>query len=293
MKLGLGLNDFAWPVAPDRVGPSLAEIAQAGEAAGFDSITVMDHVWGHPWTGGAEAPVLECYATMAFLAAHTTRVKLLALATPISYRYPGMLAKTVTTLDVLSGGRAGLGIGIGDYEDEARGLGIPYPPLSERYELLEETVQICLRMWSGEQGDNRPFVGWHVRLERTLNLPQSLSRPHPPIMIAGSGERRTLPLVARYADACNVRPGPEIPRQLDVLRRLCDTEGRDYDAIEKTCPYRFDVGEDGAKVGELIEQLRGFAEMGIETVLGRVVDEYQITPIEIMGREVIPAVAEF
>jgi F420-dependent oxidoreductase-like protein len=289
----LHINDFAWPVAPDRLGATVAEIAQAGEAAEFDTIAVMDHVWQHPYGGGGpEGPVLECYATLAYVAAQTSRAKLLALATPVSYRFPGMLAKTMTTLDVLSGGRAWLGIGVGDYEEEARGLGIPYPPLAERYELLEETLQVCLRMWSGEHGDDRPYHGEYVQLERALNAPQSLTRPHPPILIAGSGERRTLPLAARYGDACNIRPGPQIPETLEVLRRLCEAERRDYDAIVKTCPYRFEVGENGEKVGELIEQLRGFAAMGIETVYGRVVDDYRITPIEIMGREVIPAVAD-
>lgn len=292
MRLGLHINDFSWPVPADHLGQTTAEIAQAGEAAGFAAVAVMDHVWQHPMAGGPEQPVLECYATLSFLAAHTSSVRLLALATPVSYRFPGMLVKTVTTLDVLSGGRAGLGIGVGDYEEEARGLGIPYPPLAERYELLEETLQVCLRMWRGEHGDDRPFHGELVQMERPLNLPQSITRPHPPILIAGSGERRTLPLVARYADACNLRPGPQIPHQLDLLRRYCEDEGRDYAAIEKTCPWRFDVGENGAKVGELIEQLRGFAAMGIETVYGRVVDDYRITPIEIMGREVIPAIAE-
>jgi alkanesulfonate monooxygenase SsuD/methylene tetrahydromethanopterin reductase-like flavin-dependent oxidoreductase (luciferase family) len=235
--------------------------------------------------------VLEAYSTLAFLAARTKRAGLIALATPVSYRNPAMLAKTVTTLDVLSGGRAWLGIGIGDYEDEATGLGIPYPPTDERYELLDETIQICLQMWSGEHGDDEPFAGKQARLGRALNAPQSLSRPHPPIMIAGSGERKTLPLVARYADACNIRPGPDLPRRLDVLRRLCDAEGRDYDTIEKTCPFYFDVGENGSKTGALIEQLRQFAGMGVQTVYGRVVNDYKITPIEIMGREVIPAIA--
>lgn len=292
MKLGLHINDFSWPVGRDRFGSTLAEIARAGEAAGFASIAVMDHVWQHPMIGGPEKPVLECYATLAYLAAHTSRVDLMALATPASYRTPGTLAKTVTTLDVLSNGRAWLGIGAGDYEEEARGLGIPYPPLAERYELLEEAIQICLKMWSGEQGDERPFAGSHTHLERPLNLPQSIRHPHPPILIAGSGERRTLPLVARYADACNLRPGPEIPRQLDLLRRYCEDEGRDYDAIEKTCPFRFDVGDDGANVGPPIDQLRGFAAMGIQTVFGRVMNDDRITPIEMMGREVIPAVAD-
>jgi F420-dependent oxidoreductase-like protein len=291
VKLALHINDFAWPVAPDTLGATLAEVASAAEAAGFDALAVMDHVWGHPMMGGAEQPVLECYATLAYLAAHTSRVRLLALATPASYRVPGMLAKTVTTLDVLSGGRAWLGIGAGVYEAEAVGLGIPYPPLAERYALLEDTLQVCLRMWSGERGDERPFDGARTHLERPLNLPQSLTRPHPPILIAGSGERRTLPLVARYGDACNIRPGPDIPRQLEVLRQLCEAEGRDYDAIEKTCPWRFDVGDNGSKVNELIEQLRGFAGLGIQTVYGQVVDAHRVTPLEVMGREVLPAVA--
>jgi F420-dependent oxidoreductase-like protein len=293
VKLGLHLNDFAWPVSPVRIGPLIGEIARAGEAAGFAAIAVMDHVWQHPYAGmGPEGPVLEGYATLAYLAAHTSRVNLLALATPVSYRVPSMLVKTVTTLDILSGGRAWLGIGVGDYEAEARGLGIPYPPLAERYALLEETLQVCLLMWSGEHGDEQPFHGEYLQVERPLNAPQSLTRPHPPILIAGSGEQKTLPLVARYADACNLRPGPEIPRQLDLLRRYCEAEGRDYDAIEKTCPFRFDVGEDGANVSALIDRLRAFADMGIQTVFGRVVDDYRISPIEVMGREVIPAIAD-
>ena len=292
MKLGLHLNDFGWPVGPDRFGATLTEIARAGEAAGFATIAVMDHVWQHPYAGtGPEGPVLECYETLAFLAAHTARVNLLALATPVSYRAPGLLVKMVTTLDVLSGGRAWLGIGVGDYADEARGLGIPYPPLAARYQLLEETLQVCLRMWDGEHGDDQPYHGATVQLARARNPPQSHRARHPPIMIAGSGEQKTLPLVARYADACNLRPSPEIPRQLELLRRYCEAEGRDYDAIEKTAPFRFDVST-GARVDELIGQLRWLAGMGITTVFGRVIDDYRIDPIETMGREVIPAIAD-
>jgi F420-dependent oxidoreductase-like protein len=291
MKLVLHINDFAWPVEPTQVASTLAAIGEATEAAGFSGIAVMDHVWQHPMVGGPARPVLECYTALTYLAAHTSRVRLIPLATPVSYRSPGMLVKTVTTLDVLSGGRAWLGIGVGDYEEEARGLGIPYPPLAERYDLLEEMLQAALRMWSGEQGDEQPYRGKYLRMERPLNLPQNLSRPHPPILIAGSGERRTLPLVARYGDACNIRPGPEISHKLDVQRRLCEAVGRDYDAIEKTCPFRFDVGEDGAGAGPLVDQLRGFARMGIQTVFGRVIGDDRLTPIEIMGREVIPAVA--
>jgi alkanesulfonate monooxygenase SsuD/methylene tetrahydromethanopterin reductase-like flavin-dependent oxidoreductase (luciferase family) len=156
--------------------------------------------------------------------------------------------------------------------------------------MLEETLQISLLMWSGDEG---PFEGKHYRLERPLNLPQSLSRPHPPIMIAGDGERKTLRLVARYADACSLRPKPEIPKKLDVLRRHCEEEGRDYEKIEKTCAFAFDVGENGEKADELVERLRWLSGMGVETVIGVVPNVYRITPLEVIGREVIPAVADF
>src|SRR5437868_14567924 len=248
MKLGLGLNDFSWPQGASQLGPTLVRIAQAAEAAGFDRISVMEHVWQSHYLGGPEREVPSCYATLTYLAAHTSRIRLLAMATASPYWHPVLLAKTVTTLDVLSGGRAWLGIGAGDYEEEARGSGLPFPPLKERYERLEEMVQICLLMWQGEQGDDRPFEGKHYRIERPLNLPQSPQRPQPPIMIAGSGEQRTLRLVARYADACNLQPGPQLPKKLEILRQHREAEGRDYDTIEKTCMFAFDVGEDGSKV---------------------------------------------
>ncbi len=212
MKLGLHIPSTTWEGGAGRLGATLAEIVEAAEAAGFETIDVADHLWQHPIMGGPEVSQIEAYTTLGFIAARTRRVRLMALATAVSYRPAGLLAKMVTTLDVLSGGRAMMGIGAGDYPEEAQGLGLPFPPLGERFDLLEETVQACLRMWEGEQGDERPFRGAQVQLERPLNLPQSLSRPHPPILIAGSGERRTLPLVARYADACNLRPSPEIPR---------------------------------------------------------------------------------
>ena len=292
MKLGLHLATFQWQGGAPRFAATLTEAAEAAEAAGFDLISVADHLWLHPMVGGPLGDHPESYTTLGYLAARTSRVRLLALATAVSYRAPGLLAKTVTTLDVLSGGRAMLGIGAGDFEDEADGLGLPFPPLGERFDLLDETLQVCLRMWDGERGDESAFSGRHVRLGRALNLPQSLQRPHPPILIAGSGERRTLPLVARYGDACNLKPGPEIPRQLELLKRLCDEAGTDYDAIEKTAPFGFDVGDRGEKVPQVLEQLRWLGSMGIETVLGWVVGVDRITPLEIMGREVIPAVAE-
>jgi F420-dependent oxidoreductase-like protein len=292
VKLGLHIATTSWDGGAGQLGSRMAEVVEAAEAAGFDAISVTDHVWLHPIVGGPEASQVEAYTTLGFIAARTRRVRLLALATAVSYRHPGLLAKMVTTLDVLSGGRAMLGIGAGDYPEEAQALGLPFPPLRERYALLEETLQVCLRMWHGGQGDERPFHGEHVRLERPLNVPQSIGRPHPPILVAGSGERRTLPLVARYADACNLRPSPDIPRQLELLRGLCERESRDYDAIEKTAPFGFDVGSEGSKVGEVVDQLRWLAGMGIESVLGWVVGVDRITPLEVMGREVIPAVRE-
>ncbi len=292
MKLGLHIYDFTWPGGASQLGPTLVKIAQTADVWGFDRISVGDHVWQSHYLGGPEREWLSCYPTLAFLAAHTSRIKPIALATAAPYWQPVLLAKTVTTLDVLAGGRAWLGIGAGDYEEEARGSGLPFPPLPERNEMLEEMLQICLRMWQDEQGDERPFEGKYYHIERPLNLPQSLSRPHPPILIAGSGEQRTLRLVARYADACNLRPGPQIPKKLEVLRQHCEAEGRDYEAIEKTCMFAFDVGEDGSKVDELIGQLRWLASMGIETVLGVVPHVYRITPLEVIGREVIPAVAD-
>jgi F420-dependent oxidoreductase-like protein len=293
VKLGLHIASTSWAGGSARMGALLTEIVETAEAVGFDMIDTADHVWLHPIVGGPEENHIEAYTALSFIAAQTQRVRLMTLATAASYRPAGLLAKMVTTLDVLSGGRTMLGIGAGDYPEEAAGLGLSFPSLRERFDILEETIQACLQMWDGEQGSGEAFHGHHVHMERALNLPQSLSRPHPPILIAGSGERRTLPLVARYGDACNIRPSPEIPRQLDLLRRLCDEEGRDYDAIEKTAPFGFDVGPDGSKTQELLGQLRWLSEMGIQTVLGWVVDVDQINPLEIMGRDVIPVVAEW
>ena len=194
----------------------------------------------------------------------------------------------MTTLDVLSGGRAWLGIGAAWNEEESRGLGIAFPPVAERFERLEETLQICLQMW---RGDESPYHGKHYSLERPLNSPNSLTRPHPPIMIGGSGEKKTLRFVAKYADACNLFPGPDLARKLDVLRAHCDAEGRDYDEIAKTCYFRFDVGEKGEKAAETVDQLGRLAELGFSAAMGQVTDVWQVTPLEVLAAEVIPAVS--
>jgi len=290
MKIGLSIAEFTWPGGAPRLGPDLARVVRVADQCGFDSISVMDHFFQIPMNGPAELEMLECYTTLAFIAAHTSKAKLLPLVTGTPYRHPGVLAKMVTTLDVLSGGRAWLGIGAAWNEAEARGLGIPFPPLGERFERLEETLQICLRMW---QGDESPYSGKYFQLERPLNVPQSLQRPHPPILVGGSGEKKTLRLVARYADACNLFRPSEVPRKLAILREHCEAEGRDYNTIEKTLAYMFDLGEDGARVSEVVEQLHELAELGIQTVIGGVKDAHTVTPLEVIGRDIIPAAADF
>lgn len=289
MRIGLQIPDFTWPGGPSRLGADLAEVARTADAAGFNRVAVMDHVFQIGVVGPPEHEMLEAYTTLGFLAANTSRAKLLTLVTGAVYRSPGLLAKIVTTLDVLSGGRAELGVGAAWNEEESRGLGLSFPPLAERFEHLEETLRICLQMWADGEG---PYEGKHHRLERTLNSPQSLSRPHPPILIGGSGEKKTLRFVARYAQACNLFPGPELAHKLDVLRAHCEAEGRDYDEIEKTCVFVMDPGEKGEKAGEMVDALGNLAEMGIDSVIGAVADVWKISPLEAIGSEVIPAVAD-
>jgi F420-dependent oxidoreductase-like protein len=288
VKIGLQIPDFTWPGGPPRLGSDLAAIARTADEAGFEFVAVMDHFFQIGVIGPPEHEMLEAYTTLGYLAACTSRTKLVTLVTGVVYRHPGVLAKIVTTLDVLSGGRAWLGVGAAWNEEESRGLGIPFPPVAERFERLEETLQICLQMWSG---DESPYRGRHYNLERPLNSPQALSRPHPPIMIGGGGERKTLRLVARYAQACNLFPGPDLAHKLDVLREHCEREGRDYDDIEKTCYFVFDVGDKGEKAGQVVEDLGRLAGMGFRTAIGAVANVSSVTPLEIIGSEVIPAVA--
>jgi F420-dependent oxidoreductase-like protein len=288
VKIGLQIPDFTWPGGPDRLGADLAAVGRAADEAGFEFISVMDHFFQIGLVGPPDREMLEAYTTLGYLAACTSRAKLVTLVTGAVYRNPGVLAKIVTTLDVLSGGRAWLGIGAAWNEEESRGLGINFPPVAERFERLEETLQICLRMWSGDQ---TPYTGRHYQLERPLNSPQALSQPHPPIMIGGGGERKTLRFVARYAQACNLFPGPELARKLDVLRAHCEAEGRDYDEIVKTVYFIFDVGEKGENSGQIVDQLGALAEMGFHAAIGAVARVWEISPLEIIGSEVIPAVS--
>lgn len=253
--------NFDFPGGPVAIGPAVAEIGRAVEGAGFDNLSVMDHYLQLEFMGPPSSHMLEGYTTLAFLAAHTSTVELQLLVTGITYRHPGVLAKVVATLDVLSGGRAVLGLGAAWYEGEHRALGIPFPPLAERFERLEETIQVVRQMWSPDDG---PYLGRHYELGATICSPQPV-RPVP-LMIGGSGERKTLRLVAEYADACNLfanaEQGPaSVAAKLDVLRGHCDALGRDYDAIAKTILWTGDCDPAG-----FVEQMAPYADLGVTEV---------------------------
>jgi alkanesulfonate monooxygenase len=237
VELGMHIADFTWDGEPAGLGPQLADHARSAEDAGITRLTVMDHFWQIGALGAPERAMLEAYTTLGFLAAHTRTALLHTLVTGVIYREPGLLAKQISTLDVLSGGRAGLGVGAAWNAEESAGLGFRFPPTAERFERLEEAVRACLQMWSGSQA---PFEGKHYQLGRTLNSPQNVSTPRPYLMIGGGGEKKTLRLVAQYADACNIFGGPDAARKLDVLRSHCEAVGRDYDEIEKTAMISID-----------------------------------------------------
>jgi len=261
MRFGFHFLDFSLPDQPVSIAPTLRASAVAAEEAGASWFSVMDHYFQMEHYATAHDPMLEAYTTLGFLAGVTERIKLGTIVTGVTYRHPGLLAKIATTLDVLSEGRSFFGIGAAWYEREHLGLGVPYPELKVRFEMLEETLQIALQMWSDDEG---PFAGKHYQLAETINVPQSIQRPHPPIVIGGSGEQKTLLLVAKYANATNlIVPDPETAaHKLDVLRRHCDTVGRDYDTIEKTVQgSRMDPVADPDAFLRLAE---GFAKVGIE-----------------------------
>lgn len=285
MDLGLHLANFTWSGGADSFVDDLTRTARLAEQVGFTKLSVMDHVWQIRGVGPKENEMLEAYTALGFLAAVTERVDLLAWVTATVYREPGLLAKEVTTLDVLSKGRAWLGIGAAWNEEECVGLGLPFPSTAERFERLEETLQICLQMWSDDDG---PYEGAHYRLGSTLNSPQSVRRPHPPILIGGSGEKKTLRMVAQYAQACNLFDGPEVAHKLEVLRRHCDDLGRDYDAIEKTVISMADLGDD-AKVDQFVDHLGGLAEIGITHVHTGIRDGSRTDELELFGERIIPA----
>jgi F420-dependent oxidoreductase-like protein len=265
MRISLSITDFSWSPAAETIAPRLVEVARAADDGGLDTIWVADHLLQADPGSSPESEMLEAYTTLAFLAGQTRRVRLGTMVTPATFRPPALLIKAVTTLDVLSGGRAWLGLGAGYAEDEARAMGLSLPPTAERFERLEEVLRLAAQMWAG---DASPFHGEHYQLEQPISSPQPLSRPRPPILIGGMGERRTLPLVARYADACNLFDIPDggqtIRHKLEVLARHCDAVGRDDASIEKTLSSRLAPGE---RAGEFAARCAGLAELGIEHVV--------------------------
>ncbi len=274
MRLGIQVSYFSWPGAPASIGPTFGRIARDADQAGMHSLWVMDHFFQISMIGPPELDMLEGYTALAFAAGQTQRITLGTLVTGVTYRYPGLLVKTVTSLDVLSSGRAWLGIGAAWNEEEHRGLGVPYPALADRFGILEETLQLALQMW---QGDERPYAGTHLHLDRPLNVPQALTRPHPPILIGGGGEKKTLRLVAQYADACNIFDmGPAaVAAKYDVIRGHCAAVGRDYADIEKTVLTRITLGDGSAdvtgmptmSVAQAVDKLGKLAEIGTDHVI--------------------------
>ena len=253
----------------------------------------MDHFFQIQNVGQVDEPMLEGYSALSYIAALTERALLGTMVTGVIYRHPGILVKTVSTLDVLSGGRAYFGIGAAWNERESRGLGVPFPPIKERFERLEEALQITNQMWSGQVA---AFHGKHYQLEETLCIPQPLSQPHPPILIGGSGEKKTLRLVAQYADACNLFAfaGPDVIRaKLEVLKRHCEKVGRPYEQIERTALWATNLGPGGVTPAQVIEFCRGMASAGVQHLILSMPDVYEIKPLEVFGKEIIPAVAEF
>ncbi|MGI5179411.1 LLM class F420-dependent oxidoreductase [Dactylosporangium sp. CA-152071] len=283
MKLGLHYWNFSTPADPAAIAPTLRETALIAEQAGVASFTVMDHYFQMDGMAPAEEPMLEGYTTLGYLAALTERMTLGLLVTGVMYRHPGLLAKIVTTLDVLSAGRARLGIGASWYEREQRGLGVPVVPVAERFERLEETLRICLQMWSD---DNGPFEGTHYRLTETLNSPPPLGRARPMIMIGGGGEKKTLRLVAKYADACNLfgSTPEDVAAKLDVLRAHCDTEGRDYAGIVKTVLVTRPPLEDP---DAWLRDVEAYARLGV-TEVQTMPDRHPVEFATILAKDVLP-----
>ncbi len=309
MRIGLHLGKFGWSGSPNNIGEKLAEIAKAADDNGFYSLWVMDHLFqlGDQYGiihGPVEDPMLEGYSTISYLAGLTRQIKLGTMVTCCFFRNPGLLVKTATTIDVLSGGRTYLGLGAGWFQREAEGLGFTFPSLQERFERLEETLKIAKHMW---RGDETPFQGKHYSLAEPINSPQPLSVPHPPILIGGGGEKKTLRLVARYGDACNFVMGTSLKdagilmksrdlgfdmlsRKLRILKEHCKNIGRPYEDIEKTVVTYIKIAPDAMTHDEVISLCKQFSSIGFEHVIFNMPNVHEITPIEIIGDEVLPEI---
>jgi len=282
MDLDLHITKFAWAGSPDLIAPGLSQIALTAETIGVRALSLMDHYFQIEVAGAPEDPMLEGYTALGFLAGVTSKLRLRLLVTGVTYRHPGLLAKIITTLDVLTQGRSELGLGAAWYEREHLGLGVPFQPLAERFERLEEALQICLQMWSS---DNGPFAGKHYQLAETLCVPAPMSRPRPRIMIGGSGEKKTLRMVAQYADACNIfGDATVLAHKIEVLRRHCDSVGREIGAIEITA---FLHPQTGWTAGDLVRGAAELADLGVATVMVSAEGE---NPADWLERLVAPAI---
>jgi F420-dependent oxidoreductase-like protein len=287
MKLGLQISSFSWPGGAEAIGPTLGRIASQADDVGFDSIWVMDHFFQIRSVGRPEEPMLEGWTALGFLAALTKRARLGLMVGGVHSRLPGLWVKAATTLDVLSGGRAWLGIGAAWNQEESQALGFPFPPLGERFEMLEETLQIAHGMWTGERGSEEAFQGRHFQAGRLLNSPQSLSRPRPPIMIGGGGERKTLRLVAQYADGTNVFGGPAaIHHKYEVLREHCATIGRDPDEIERSTLQTVNLAAESP--AQIVDRFGELADAGAQHVILGLHHVDDPANLETLGRAVLP-----
>ena len=290
MHIGLQIPSFRYPGGTAAIRPRLKEIVTTAEEAGFYSFWVMDHyyqikgLFGEAYTD----PMMEAYTTLGYFAGLTEKAYLGVLVTGVHYRHPSVLMKAVNTLDILSGGRAYFGIGAGWYEDESKGFGIPYPSTSKRFELLEDNLRLAKALW---ESDEASFEGKHLTAPAITNNPRPLSSPHPRIMIGGTGPKKTLRMVAQYADACNIFERVDTQKALDTLKSHCETLGRDYNTIEKTSLGTVHLsGKD--TVDSVINRIKGLSEEGFTHVIFNMPDVYEITPLETFGKEIIPAVAE-
>jgi F420-dependent oxidoreductase-like protein len=297
LKIGLQISSFTWPGGDAEIGQTLARIVRAADDAGFDSIWVMDHFFQIRSVGRVEEPMIEGMTTLGFMAAHSDRARIGLMVGGIHYRHPGMWIKAVTTLDVLSGGRAWFGIGAAWNVMESRALSFPMPVLADRFATLEETLQMAHLAFTGERGSETELDGRFVQAERIMNSPQSISRPRPPILVGGGGERKTLRLAARYGDACNVFGGPDMLRhKYDVLRRHCLAVGRDYSEIERTNLATISITPDGRRgsltPSGLVDRLGGWAEAGSQHTIFSIRDVFDVSKIELIGRDVLPKVRE-
>ncbi len=295
MKIGLQVPSFTWPGGDAAIGPTFARIVREADDAGFDSLWVMDHFFQIPSVGKAEEPMLEGWSALAFAAALTRHVTLGLMVGGIHYRQAGLWAKAATTLDVLSGGRAWLGIGAAWNEEESKALGFPMPPLGQRFEMLEEVLQIVHAMWQGERGSEEAFDGRHYRLGRMMNSPQAIRKPHPPIMIGGGGEQKTLRLVARWADATNIFGGPDSLRhKYAVLRERCEEIGRPFDEIERSNLNSFRVSRDGGgesvSPSEMVDRIGSWHEAGSQHAIFGIRNVSEPGIFEMLGRDVVPQV---